>query len=130
MYEVDTQGVYAYHASNGALVWRTQHGSMANLGPVVADGEVYMAEESSPPGDIFAFRASDGKQQWQSQPGALQLARLAALIQRPASSSTGIRFLAAFGGVVYASHDEVTVALDGGNGKQVWSAAGAAQLMG
>ena len=125
VYVTDTQGVYAFNASDGSPAWQTQHGSMANFGPAVANGDVYIGDESSPPGTVFAFSASNGKQQWQTQ-----LTLQALLSQTPASSSTGIRFLDAAGGVVYVSHDNVTVALDGSSGKKLWSATGAAQLLG
>ena len=125
VYVADSQGVYAFNTSDGSPAWRTQHGSMANFGPAVANGNVFICDESSVPGTVYAFSASDGKQQWKTE-----LTLQALLSQTPASSSTGIRFLDAAGGVVYVSHDSVTVALDGSSGKKLWSATGAAQLLG
>jgi outer membrane protein assembly factor BamB len=130
VYTVDSQGAYAFDTSTGAKRWSVQHGSLANLGPVVDTSGFYFGSVDGNTGQvtIYALNLSDGSRRWQAAPTLASLAANVSLA--PASSSTGLTVFAALNGVVYLTSYASSGALNASDGQKLWSAAGKALAVG
>ncbi len=130
VYVAGSQGVYAFDASTGAQRWKVSPQALTTMGPVVDAGGCYFASVNGNTGQttIYALNLSNGSQRWQSQPTIAALASGVPLA--PASSSTGLTVFAAANGLVYVTTYTSIGALNASDGKQAWSAAGAALAVG
>ncbi len=98
--------VYALHASNGALLWRSKIDGSVDTQPLVANGVVYVTSYvgQSGPAYAYALRASDGSLLWRYSNTNYSYLSLS-------TSDTNIVFV--------ASQGEIS-ALNTSNGTVVW----------
>lgn len=98
-----TSPIYAYNASTGALMWRTETGGAVDPTPAVANGMVYASS-----GDqlFYALVAGTGRVRWTADIGGLETSSPAV--------GNGVVYLGSTNGNVYAFDAKI--------GEQLWIA--------